>query len=245
MNITHATTRPRALVALAAATAAALALTGCVSLPGPLAGPRVETDHEVSDAVHALRLETAGDVEVRLGDEPGLSIRAPKSVSDRLTVREHDGTLVLGISGAGWTSGNVDYVLTVLSFDELDLTGAGDVTADFSDAESVAITVGGAGDVRATDLDARDVVIRVTGAGSVRVDGSADSGDFVVTGAGSISAGELEVRDAQAEITGAGDIHVHASDTLDAVISGLGDIRVSGGARVTSDISGLGDVVED
>lgn len=235
----------RRLAAVAALAVASLALTGCIGIPRIASGPTVETHHEVSDAVHALRLENAGDVEVKLGDEPGLTVRAPQSVSDRLTVRDDDGTLVLGIRGAGWTSGKVDYVLTVRSFDALELEGAGDVSADFSGADRVSITVSGAGDVRATGIDAGDATITITGAGDVRADGVADTGELIVTGSGTIDAEKLELRQAVAEITGAGDIRVHASDTLDAHISGFGDIRISGGARVTSEISGLGEIVED
>lgn len=245
MNTATRGTPRRALAAAAAVAVAGLALTGCVVIPPAAAGPRVETEHAVSDAVHALRLETAGDVEVRLGEVPGLTISAPKSVSERLTVREDDGMLVLGIRGAGWTSGRVDYVLTVRSFDELELDGAGDVTADFSGADRVAITVDGAGDVRATGVDASEVEIEIDGAGGVRIDGVADAGQLVVDGAGSIRASGLELRRAEARINGAGDIHVHATDTLDAEITGLGDIRVSGSPRITREVSGLGEIIED
>jgi hypothetical protein len=235
----------RTLAAVAAVAVAGLALAGCVRLPAAASGPRVETSHEVSDAVHGLRLETAGDVTVRLGDEPGLTVRAPKSISDRLTVDEQEGTLVLGIRGAGWTSGRVDYVLTVRSFDELALEGAGDVTADFSGADEVEITVDGAGDVRATGIDATEVDVEINGAGDVSLEGAADSGELTVNGAGSIRASDLVLRRADAEISGAGDIHVHATGTLDAEISGLGDIHVSGDPRITSDVSGLGEIVDD
>jgi len=237
--------RRRALVGLAACAAAGLALTGCVSLPAVASGPRVETQYEVSDDVHALRLETAGDVTVELGDEPGLTISAPKSVSERLTVDEQSGTIVLGMRGPGWSTGKVSYVLTVRSFDELDLQGAGDVTADFSGADEVEITLSGAGDVRATGVDASSVDIEIAGAGDVRIDGTADVGELSVGGAGTIRASELVLARAEAEVSGAGDIHVHATDTLDAEVSGMGDIHVSGDPRITREVSGLGDIVED
>ena len=235
----------RTVAAVAALAVAGLALAGCVRLPAPPSGPRVETEHEVSDAVHGLRLETAGDVTVQLGDEPGLTVRAPKSVSDRLTVEEDDGTLVLGLRGPGWTSGKVEYVLTVTSFDTVELEGAGDVQADFSAADEVKIVVDGAGDVRATGVAATEVSVEINGAGDVHIEGTADEGELRVGGAGSIRAEDLELRRAEAEVAGAGDIHVHATETLDATISGLGDIHVTGDPRITSDVSGLGEVVED
>jgi hypothetical protein len=238
------TTPRRAIVAAVALAVAGIALAGCVRLPGAASGPRVETDHEVSDAVHAVRLETSGDVTVRLGDEPGLTVSAPQSISDRLTVDEEQGTLVLGVRGPGWTSARVVYTLTVRSLDEVTLEGAGDVTADFAGADEVEITIDGIGDVTATGVDAREVDVEINGAGDVRIEGRADSGELTTNGAGSIRADDLVLRDASAEVSGAGDISVHATATLDAEISGVGDIRVSGSPRITRDVSGVGDIVE-
>lgn len=234
----------RSVAALASLAVVGVALAGCVPAPLVAAGPRVTTELEVSDGVHALRLETAGDVTVELGEEPGLTVRAPRSISERLTVDEEDGTLVLGSRGPGVWSARVEYVLTVVSFDELVLEGAGDVTADFSSADEVDIRVDGAGNVRATGVDADEVEVAIGGAGDVRLEGTARSGELTVSGTGSIRASELVLQRAEAEISGAGDIAVHATDALDARISGAGDIRVSGEPRITSDVSGLGDVIE-
>lgn len=243
----NATTRhaARTVVALATLAVTATMLSACVVPPLPASGPRVETRHEVSDDVHAVRLETAGDVVVQLGDEPGLTITAPKSLSDRLTVEERRGVLVLGLRGPGWTSARVDYLLTVRSLDEVEVDGAGDVLADFSGASDVRVQVDGIGDVDASELDAESVTVRIDGAGDVHISGVARTGDYRVDGAGSIRASELELTDGSATLDGVGDIEVRATGTLAAEISGMGDIRVTGGATVTSTVSGFGDVHED
>ncbi|AYF97589.1 head GIN domain-containing protein [Protaetiibacter intestinalis] len=241
MTITTPTTR-RALAAVAAFAVAGVALTGCVRLPS--AAPLVTTEHEVSDEVHALRLENSGDVVVKLGDEPGLTVRAPESVVDRLTVEEQDGTLVLGIDGASLGEGRIRYTLTVRSFDELELEGAGDVRADFSAADTVRIRVDGSGDVRADDVDADEVSVEIEGSGDVRLDGRAADADYRVQGSGDIDAHELRLVDAVAEVGGSGDIALFATGSVRARIGGSGDIRVSGGASVTSEVSGSGDVIQ-
>jgi len=240
-----ARTPARTIAALASVTVACLALAGCAVIPNPApaSGPHTEVAHEVSDAVHALRFETSGDVTVQLGEVPGLTVRAPEPVHEGLTVTEDDGTVVLGAHGPGIWAAKVEYVLTVRSFDALVLEGAGDVTADFSSADAVSIRVDGAGDVRATGVDATSVEVSVGGTGSVRIAGAAKSGELSVRGAGGVKAADLVLRRASADIAGAGDIEVHATESLDANISGLGDIHVSGSPRITRDISGLGDVV--
>lgn len=236
------TTPRRVLLPLAALAAASLALAGCMTVPA--SGPRVTAEHEVSDAVHALRLDNAGDVVVMLGDQPGLTVRAPQAIMDRLTASEDDGTLVLGMSGAGMWVGRIEYTLTVRSFDEVELTGSGDVRADFSSAQTVSIEVSGSGDVRGTDVDAAEVGIEVSGSGDVCIDGAADRGEFEVSGSGDLDASGLALRTAEAEVSGSGDLSVHATDTLGARISGSGDMFVSGSPRITRDTPGSGDLIE-
>ncbi|MCS0498617.1 head GIN domain-containing protein [Protaetiibacter mangrovi] len=238
------TTTPRRTLAAAAALAvAAVALAGCVHLPSAAGAPRVDETYAVSDDVHALRLETAGDVVVQLGDEPGLTVRAPRSVVDRLTVDEEDGTLVLGMTGPGIWAGRIDYTLTVRTLDDVEVEGSGDVRADLSAAHDVAIDITGSGDVRATGVDADSVDVAVEGSGDVRIEGTADAGRLSVSGSGDIDAARLVLRTASAETSGSGDVAVHATGTLDARISGSGDIRVTGSPRVTRDVSGSGDLV--
>lgn len=237
------TTPRRALAAVAALAVAGAALAGCARIPA--SGPRVTEEHAVSDEVHALRLEHSGDVVVELGDEPGLTVRAPRATMDRLTVEEEGGTLVLGMRGSAAWSGRVDYTLTVRSFDELEIEGSGDVRADFSKADAITIEIDGSGDVTAENIDAESVVVEIEGSGDVRLSGRADRGEYRIEGSGDIRAEGLEVRDAEAYIAGSGDIRVRAEDTADARIDGSGTIVVTGPARVTEEVSGSGDVVTE
>ena len=236
------TTPRRALAAAAALAVAGVALAGCVRLPA--SGPRVTEQHEVSDDVHALRLENAGDVVVELGNEPGLTVRAPDNVIDRLTVDEEGGTIVLGIEGPGMWTGRIDYVLTVRSFDGVEIEGAGDVRADFSAAREVSIDIEGSGDVRAEKVDAEEVSIEIVGSGDVRIAGRAERGDYRIEGSGDIRAADLVLRTGAVEVVGSGDISVHATSSLSARVAGSGDIRIAGSPRVTRDIEGSGDILE-
>lgn len=235
-----------------AATAAALAtsallLTGCV-VPFPIpsgASTPASSEHDVSDEVHGLALETVADVEVRLGDEPALAISGSQSALERITVSERDGILSIGSEGPSFGLRSVRVTLTVTSFDELVIGGAGDVDADFSQARDVSITVRGAGDVDATGIDAESVSVVIDGAGTVNLEGTAASGDYRINGTGDIDASDLSVVDAFAEIDGAGEIDLHATGTADARSSGIGDIHIRGGADVSRQVDGLGTITEE
>ncbi|QEO09214.1 head GIN domain-containing protein [Protaetiibacter larvae] len=224
-------------------------LAGClpvprIAFPPEALGELATEQHAVSDEVHALRLETGGSVDVVLGDEPGLTIRGPQGILDRLTVDESNGTLVLGSTGgAGWLGELLRYTLTVTSLDTVELSGSGDVRADLSAADVVTIRVDGSGDVTGTGVAADSVDVELSGSGDVRLAGQADTATLRVSGSGDLSAGALRLVDALAEVDGSGDLTVHASGELDASVSGSGDILVRGNPRVTREISGSGDIV--
>lgn len=237
--------RLRILASTAAIGVAAVALAGCV-VPFPI-GDQTQgaDDFTVSDSVRGLLLEAAGDVTVAIGDEPQLTISGPESTLERVTVKERDGILVIGTTGRGINLRSLTVALTVTAFDELEVAGAGDVTAEFTPSSDVRITVGGAGDVDATGIDAEHVAVSIGGAGSVELTGEAESAEYSVDGAGEIDATGLTVREATAVINGAGSIALHATDTVDAQTSGIGDIRIRGGADVTRRIDGLGTITEE
>lgn len=237
-------TRLRLAAATAALAAASLALTGCViSLP-IAAGPSDTSEFSVGDDVRGLRLEMAADVNVRLGDAPSLTIDAPRNVLDRLTVDEQDGILSIGTSGRSIAIGGARIDLTVTSFDSLELDGAGDVDADFSDADDVHILLRGVGSVTATGIDADTVSVHLDGAGEIDLDGTAERGELRISGTGDIRATELTLADATVDLDGAGEIELFATAAVDARTSGIGAITVHGGADVARQIEGIGTITE-
>lgn len=253
----------RLLSAAAVASIAIAGLTGCMVVPGPA----TTEEHEVGADVHAVELRVPGDLEIALGDTPGLTITAGENVIDRLTVDERGDVLVLDRTPGPWwgMSGGIRYELTVTSLDAVTIDGAGDIVADFGEADDVTIEIDGSGEVEAFGIDAGDVSvlidgsgevelgdvvaerveIAISGSGDVHADGTADSLVVSIDGAGEVDTAGLVVADAEARISGSGDISVHAEDTLTARIDGSGEIRYRGDPEVDSRISGSGEVVED
>lgn len=222
-----------------------LTLSGCV--PYVATGPRVSDDRDI-DAVESVLLQTSGDLDIQLGDEPALTISAPQGVMSRLTSDIVDGVLVLGITGPHfgfWQGGDIRYTLTVPRISDIAVEGSGDVTADFTGADTVDIDIDGSGEITGTGIDADEVTIVIEGSGDIELEGRTDSQRIELDGSGDIANEGLTSRDARVEIAGSGDVEVHATKTLHAEISGSGEVRYSGGATVTSDISGSGSVIED
>lgn len=230
------------LLPVLALAAVAFALTGCaVPLPSE---PVHREDRVVSADVHAVVLETSGRLEVRVGDEPALTISAPERLLDRLTSDSARGVLTLGTTGDPvlFAFDSIRYTLTLPLIDALQLVGSGDADVDFAGAENVDIRIDGSGDVRAIGIDAQAVRVALSGSGDATVSGTADDGEFAIDGSGDLDASELRVSTGGAEISGSGDVSVHAVDRLDARVSGSGEIRYSGSPRLASDISGSGSI---
>ncbi|GAB2529734.1 head GIN domain-containing protein [Paramicrobacterium agarici] len=255
--------RIRTLGAAASIALLASALTGCAAIDP---GEPTTQQREIAD-VTAIDLQTSGDVVVTRGDDVSLMVTAGANVIDSITADVRDGVLTLDLQRAFISfptfPGPITFELTVPMIDSVEVSGSGDVTADFAGADAVDLTISGSGDIEATGLDASTVDATIEGSGNIlaegidvdtltaRVDGSGDitlSGAVAtqtleIDGAGDIDAADVESVDAVATIDGAGDIAVHATGTLSAAIDGSGTIRYSGSADVEKSVSGAGDIV--
>jgi hypothetical protein len=231
----------RLSAALAAASALALVLSGCMPF---LAGPMASEEREI-DAASVVVLATSGDLTIREG-EPRLVIHAPENALDRLTSEVEGDSLVLGTTpGPGFGIGRVRYELSLPDLEGIELAGSGDIDADVSSDGTLRVVLDGSGDIDWTGLDADRVDVRLSGSGDIELEGSATGLTVELEGSGNVSADDLDAREAVVSIDGSGNVDVAARDTLSASIAGSGRISYSGDPQVDEDVSGSGDVVRD
>lgn len=242
---------------------AAIALTGCGVVP---AGPSVSEEREVGADIHAVRLETGGELVIVRGEAPGLVVTAPETVIEWLGSDTVDGVLVLSRPAGPWlVRGEIRYELTVPLVDRVAVAGSGDVEVDFAGADEVTISVSGSGTVRASGIDAREVAVTIrgsgdidlgdveadsvaidiSGAGTVAGSGSAVANAVKIAGSGDVDLRELAVEESRVEISGAGDVAVDPSRRLDVTIGGSGTVRYRGDPQIDSRISGAGNLVRE
>lgn len=233
--------RTRILAALVVATTAALALAGCVPFQTP--GEVTTEQRDIDDASEVV-LRTSGDLEIRLGSEPSLTITTGENVLERLTSEVDDGTLVLDSRRGAFLLGgwDIDYEVTVTSLDSVVIDGSGDVTAEFGDAREVRVQINGSGGIEADGVDADEVRIGIAGSGSIEITGSTEELDVTVSGSGDVDASDLPTTTATVLVSGSGEISVDVSDRLDATVSGSGTIVYTGRAEVRSTVSGSGEI---
>jgi hypothetical protein len=236
----HAASVRRLAVAAIGATLLAT-LTACS--PFVTAGETRTDERDIDDASSVV-LRTGGDVDIRLGDEPSLTVVGGENVLERLVTEVDDGRLVIAIRRGPLIVGDRDLQIdvTVTSLEEVVIDGSGSVSADFGDAEDVSVQITGSGEIEADDLRAASVRAGISGSGDIDLSGRTDSLVTEVSGSGDIDTSELDARTAQVVVSGSGNVSVNASDELDVTISGSGDVRYSGRPQIRSSISGSGDL---
>lgn len=227
--------------ALAAAVAAALLLSGCGATRDP--GPATTADRAIA-GVHAVRLETSGDLAIAIGEKESLTIAAGSAVIDDLTSEVVDGALVLGTRPGSSVTGSVRYTLTVTGLDRLDLEGSGSATGTGVLVPDATVTVSGSGGATLSGLDLTRLIADLSGSGHVTVAGTAGSATVTVSGSGDFDGTRLAVQDATVDASGSGKVQVRVSGTLTAAVSGSGDVVYTGNpTTVQRDRSGSGDIV--
>lgn len=217
-----------------------LGLTGCVGG----GGPTVTRDVEIED-VQSVELATSGDLTVRRGSTPSLTVRAPEGSQDRLVSEVRDGVLVLDSRGSfGFQDlGHVEYDLVIGELQQVVISGSGDVTGADVAGDRLRVSISGSGSIEISGVDADQVQAAIDGSGDVELSGRTASAAFGIEGSGDIDAEDLRADEVDASIGGSGEIAVHAGKRLAASISGSGSVTYSGDPEVTSEVDGSGDVV--
>lgn len=219
---------------------AALALTGCVV---ESAGPAETREIDIED-VSAVDLGTSGDLTVRRGATPSLTVTAGARTHERLVSEVRDGVLVLDARGSFGvrSAGEIRYELVVPELSDLAVSGSGDVTADDVTGDDLRVLIEGSGDVEITRVDATGVRVSVEGSGDVELSGRAGSVGVGIEGSGNVDLGDLRVQEADVSIEGSGEVDLDVRERLAVSISGSGTVTYSGDPEVTQQVEGSGDV---
>lgn len=233
----------RAVVVGALGLGSLLGVAAC-SVPVVSPGePQTQTrEVEGLDRADGVRLGASGDVTVRVGDTPSVTVTAGERVIDRLETEVVDGVLVIDLRGLRGNIGRpeVELVLTEVRTVELDGSGRIDVSPVTTD---LVVGLDGSGDVELHDVDADRLSATLDGSGLVRATGSVADLSLELDGSGTYLTEDLVARRAVVDLAGSGAVHVRAEEDLDVRLSGAGTVRYSGDADVRSDVDGIGRVV--
>ncbi len=237
-------TKPVLLLVIFALAAVTMACGYTITLPGSIVGSGVIVQ-EARPVSSFSRIDFGGigNLYVELGDTESLTIEAEDNLLQYLETDVIGDRLEIHITPNKniQPKEQINYYLTVVSLDSVELSGLGDIQLPTLEATDFTLEISGAGNISIASLEAKSLDVTLSGLGSLRIDGGTVSDQRVeISGSGSYDARDLENQQAAITVSGLGSAVVQVSDSLEADISGSGNVNYYGSPTVTSQISGLG-----
>lgn len=226
----------RKVVAIALIAGMALGLSGCILRRAEGSAPRTE-ERDVASSFDTIDFEGWGELVIKEGEDYEVEVSGSRDMLDRLRTDVRGDTLRIyqesntQIYFFGIPNDELKVTVTLPGLRGLELDGAGQVTLDGIESESLEIELGGAGDVSG-DVDVDELAIVLSGAGTVALEGRADVQDIELSGLGSFDGSELEGRDGSVRMSGAGSATMWVTQALEVDLSGLGTVEYYGDPEV-------------
>jgi hypothetical protein len=202
------------------------------------------TEERAVGPVTEVSLSGIGNLLVREGDVPGLSVTADDNVLPLIETETSGGKLTIRVR-SGFSlhpSGPITYTLTIPKLEKLSVSGAGSATAERLTGDNLTIKLSGAGSATIRDVACKSLTLSLSGAGSAKLTGAAEKVTAKVSGAGDIDASAFQVAVAEVQVSGAGNVSVWATRSLKAKVSGAGDVKYKGSPNIDRKVSGAGSV---
>lgn len=194
-----------------------------------------------------IQFDGVGDVFIEMGETDSVIIRTDENLQERMKAEVRGNTLYIGQQEGNnlMNSTEITFLITVTDLDKVVVSGAGEVTIDSFESDSLELELNGATDTTLTDIDVDELNIEISGAGGASASGNAQTLTVNISGVGEFSGFDLESDNAEVVISGAGSAEVTVNDTLTGAIDGVGDISYRGNPSVDVDRNGLGEVSAD
>lgn len=198
--------------------------------------------------VSRLRIAGPFDVHVHVGGSSSVRATGPQEAIDRLSVEQHEETLVIKPLPGGWGGwpmgfhGNLVVDVTMPSLDQVAVTGSGGTTIDRAKGDALTLALSGSGSLAVTGIQVTQLTATTTGSGTLSLAGRVVGAKLVLTGSGDIKGGDLLADDAVTSLVGSGDLAIGARHTAKGSLAGPGDLSIVGPATCAISRTGSGDV---
>jgi hypothetical protein len=235
--------RPFQVLMVAAASAA---IAACGMNRSEKGGPETTRAFPVGDF---SSIEVAGpyDVHVRTGGKPGVSVKGPEKILDRMVVEVDGGELQIrskktGLFGNKSWGGHSSVVVEVTapSLEGAAIAGSGDMTVDKVKGAEFKGAIAGSGSLSVGAIEVEKLKLSIAGSGDINAAGKAAEAKYSIAGSGSVKVPKLDSQALKVSIAGSGDVAAHSAGTADIDLMGSGNVTVTGGAKCTVSKMGSG-----
>lgn len=220
-----------------------IALSGCTIYMTTGSGTLVQEDRPVSN-VESVEFTSVGQLTIMQGDSESLVVEAEDNIISHITTEMNGTTLVIGfdegVDNMITPTRMISYTLTVTDLNDIELSGAGNISMDELTADHVTIQLSGAGNIDIDALTADSISVSLPGAGNISINGTVGEEQLELSGFGNFNANDLQATVSNVNVSGAGNASVWVTDTLNVDISGAGSVEYYGSPDITQNISGVG-----
>jgi len=207
-------------------------------------GPVKTESRNVSD-FHAIELNVAAEVEVKISDNYFVEVEAQENLLPVLKTEVENGTLKIYFDENVSYSKDLRIRVSAPAFDAFAVAGSGTLRALAPvRSEKMNLSVAGSGEIFVPEGDFGTLKTSISGSGGIELGGKADSMTSEISGSGDVKAKAFTANDLQASIAGSGSVTCDVARTLKADIAGSGDVFYSGSPAVNADVSGSGKVTK-
>ena len=231
-----------------AASAAAIAASGCNAARSEEPGPSVSRNYQVG-AFDKIEVAGPYEVSVTTGSAPSVRASGPDKAMERMVVEVEGGILKIhpkkrGGFNFGWTKDHKVLVqVTVPALRSADIAGSGDISIDKVSGEEFEGGIAGSGALKLGQVQVSLLSMDIAGSGEATLgQGRARRVRYEIAGSGDIDGAGLAAEEARVSIAGSGNVVANASGSADVDIAGSGDVRVTGGAKCNVSKAGSGNV---
>jgi hypothetical protein len=206
-------------------------------------GKAATEDREVGP-VTDVSLSGIGNLNIRQGDTPGLSVTADDNILP-LIETETSGKKLTIRTKSGFNlkpSAPIAFTLTIPKLEKLSISGSGNAITEKLTGDTLTVKLSGAGNATLREVTCKTLSVSLSGAGNATITGAAEKATATISGAGEIDASGFKVATAEVKVSGAGNAAVWATDELKAKVSGAGDVTYKGSPKVDKRVSGAGSV---
>lgn len=242
-----------------------LTLTAC-SLTIITGSGKIITEERAVSGFQGVKMTAYGNLNISQGETESLVIQGDDNIVAHMITEVINGTLVIrfddNYGNIYKTTETMEFDLVVKDLDQLDFSGAGKISVDDLNVETLVISLSGAGDINIDALETQTLSVRLSGAGDIEVDdltadnltvtlsgagnfhlsGSANNQSITLSGVGNFNAEDLESLTASVTLTGAGNASVWVKESLIVKISGAGSVNYYGDPTISQDVTGVGGI---
>lgn len=189
-----------------------------------------------------LAFSLPGHVEIRSGNNEGITIETDDNLLPLIETVVEDGTLkIRNKNKVNIQTRNLKIVVQARELDRLALGGSGSIDADRVTGSRVKFDVGGSGSIKVRKAEGQSINVNLGGSGDLKVDeGSARSLSASIGGSGKVDMTRVRLETASVTVAGSGDATLWIRDSLSMTVAGSGDVNYYGDPQVSKSVVGSG-----